>query len=102
MGEAVELKIALRRGLIVEQQHGAATRAEEVLEREDLPAEAQRVAREQSHLREGVEHDESRAALLDRAEHAVDDLLELDLSGMEERVGLAHRLGVLGGERSGE
>ena len=86
--EAVELQVAFGRGLVVEQQHRAVPRREELLEGEDLPPEAQRVAGEQPHLGERVEHDEPRPAALDRGEHAVDRLLELHLGGMEQRVAL--------------
>src|SRR6476661_129401 len=48
--EAVQLEIAFGRRLVVEQEHGTVARREELLEREDLPPEAERIAREQAHL----------------------------------------------------
>ena len=45
---------------VVEQQDGAVAAGEELLQREDLPPVAQRVAGEQPQLRERVEHDARR------------------------------------------
>ena len=56
VGDAVELRVALVGGLVVEQQHGALALREEVLQRQDLPAVAQRLVGEQPHFREAVEH----------------------------------------------
>ena len=94
--EAVELQVAFGGGLVIEEQDRAVARRKELLEGKDLAPEAQRVASEQPHLGERVEHDEPRPASLDRAEHAVDDFLELHLGGMEQGVGLASGVDVLG------
>lgn len=86
--QAVELQVALRRRLVVDQKDRALPVGEELLEREDLSAKAQRVAREEPHLGEGVEHDALRVVRLDRLEHRAHRLLELHLGRMEERVAL--------------
>ena len=61
MRDALQLQVVLGRRAVVEQQHGAVAAGEELLEREDLAAVAQRVAGQQPQLRERVEHD-ARAA----------------------------------------
>ena len=44
--QAVELHVSLRRRLVVEEQDRALPGRKELLEREDLPAKPQRIARE--------------------------------------------------------
>ena len=57
---------------VVEQQHRAVAPDEELLERQDLPAVAQRIAGEQPHLRQRVEDDARRAC---RRSTSVEDRL---------------------------
>ena len=59
--QALQLQVAAARGEVVEQQHRAVAAGEELLERENLAAVAQRLARQQPHLRQRVE-DDARAA----------------------------------------
>ena len=61
MGDALHLQVVVGRREVVEQHHRAVSRREELLEGEDLPAIAQRVAGQQAQLRERVE-DDARAA----------------------------------------
>ena len=53
--EAPQLKIAVFRRAVVEQQHGAVAPGEELLQAENLPAVAQRLARQQAHLGQRIE-----------------------------------------------
>ena len=57
MRDALQLQVVVRGRVVVEQQHGAVAAGEVFLEREDLPPVAQRIARQQAHLGERVEHD---------------------------------------------
>jgi hypothetical protein len=55
VGDALDLQVVIG-GQVVENEHRAIATAEELLEREDLAAEAQRVAREEPQFRERVEN----------------------------------------------
>jgi hypothetical protein len=57
-----------------------------VLEGEDLPPVAQRVARQQAHLREGVEDHPGGVDALHRLEHRAGGLRQLHLRRVEQRV----------------
>ena len=59
--QALQLQVAAARGEVVEQEHRAVAPGEELLEREDLTAIAQRLARQQLHLGQRVEHDPAAA-----------------------------------------
>jgi hypothetical protein len=74
------------RGHVVEQQGGAAAAGEELLQGEDLPAIAQRLAGQQAQLRQRVEHHAGRVQPLDRGEDLLDGGAELDLGGVEQGV----------------
>ena len=50
MGKALNLKIAVRRGEIVEQDDSALTAGEKLFECQDLPPVAQRISRQQTQL----------------------------------------------------
>src|SRR6187549_3096404 len=82
VGKTVELKVALRRGLVVEQQHRAVTSHEELLDRKNLPAKPERFARQQSHFGKGVENNSLRIEFLHDFENSIDGLLKLDLGRM--------------------
>ena len=55
VAETVQVEVVLVRGQVVEQQKGGVVEQEEVLERKDLTAVAQRPLREQPDLGEAVE-----------------------------------------------
>ena len=99
MREALELQIAGLRRAVVEQQHGAVTAGEELLETENLPAVAQRLAREQPHLGQRVEDDAGGADALHLGEHRFGRLAELDLRGMEKSVLVVGLEAFLGGRQ---
>ena len=93
--DAVQLQVARLRGLVVEQQHGARAGREELLERQHLAPVAQRVLREQAHLRQAVEDDAHRRDAIDLRRQRADRLAELDLRRIEDRllgVGIATAL----------
>ena len=71
---------------VVEQQDGALPRREELLERENLPAIAERAAGEQPQLRERVEDDPGRLQPLDVVEDRPGRRRQLDLRRVEHRV----------------
>jgi hypothetical protein len=98
VGEALELEVAGGGARVVEQQHRAALAGEVVLEGQDLPPVAQRVAGQQAHLGERVEHHPHGAHPLHGVEHRAGGLGKLHLRGVEEgvlRVGLEALLGRL-------
>src|SRR5687767_12909204 len=88
VGEAVQLQITLRRGLVVEKQHGARASDEELLERQDLSAEPQRLPRQEAHLGQRIEDDSSWIQLLHYLEHRVHRLLKLNFCWMKNCVAL--------------
>ena len=71
-------------GQVVEQQHGRAVPGEIVLQRQDLPAVAQRALRQQADLGQAVEHDARRLDALDRLEDQPGGLAELEVGGIEQ------------------
>ena len=79
MRDALQLQVGPSGGAVVEQQHGAAAAGEELLQREDLPAVAQRALRQQPQLGQRIEHHALRLDALDRVEHLVRRLGQLDL-----------------------
>jgi hypothetical protein len=79
MGDTVELQVAILGGLIVEQQHCAVARDEEVLERQNLPTVTQCVLGQKAHLRQAVEHDPHRSGFLHLAHHATRRLAQFNV-----------------------
>ena len=82
-------------GHIVEQEHGRTVAGEIMLQREDLPAIAQRALRQQADFRQAVDHDALRLQPLDRIEDALHGLAELEIGGIEQAlmlVGVEHAL----------
>jgi hypothetical protein len=73
--QTVQLKVALGRCLVVEQDHRAFASLEELLERENLTAEAEWLARKQSHLRQRVERHPRGVVFLYRLQDFVHGLL---------------------------
>ena len=67
VGDAVELEVGSFRGAVVEQEDGALAADEELLERENLAAIAERVLREQPELGERIEDDAGRIDFFDRS-----------------------------------
>ena len=82
-------------GQVVEQQHGAVAAGEELLERQDLPAVAQRVARQQPQLRERIEHHARRLDPLHVRQDRLRRLAQLHLRRVEHRVLLVRPQAVL-------
>jgi hypothetical protein len=93
--DALQLQVGPFGGAVVQQQHRAAAADEELLERQDLAAVAQRALRQQPQLGQRVEHQPSRAGLLDRGQHPADGLGQLDFRGRVHRE-IAVELAVLG------
>ncbi len=60
VGDGVELQVVLRGGEIVEQDHGALTLGEEVLQGQHLAPVAQRALGQEAQLREAVDHHPAR------------------------------------------
>ncbi|KAF1854886.1 hypothetical protein Lal_00009772 [Lupinus albus] len=73
-------------GLVVEQEDGAAARGEELLQRQDLAAVAQRILRQQAHFRQAVEHDAGRPDPVDLVHHVARRLAQLHFGGVEDRL----------------
>ena len=86
VGEALQLDVARLRGAVVQQEHRAVAAGEELLEGQDLAAVAQRITRQQPHLRQRIEHHAQRVHALDHLQHALGRLAQLDLGGVEQRV----------------
>ena len=84
--DAVQLEIAARPALVVEEQHGAGARREEVLERQDLAAIADRALCEQAEFGQAVDYHALRAKLVDLGHHVTDRLAELDLARVQQRL----------------
>src|SRR3954471_21026210 len=86
VGEALELEVARGVARVIEQQHRAILAVEVVLQRQDLPPVAQRVAGQQPHLGERVEDDSPRLHPLDRVQHRLRGLRKLHLGRVEQGV----------------
>src|SRR5712691_164150 len=84
--EALQLQVALGPVMIVQQQDGARSTSQELLQREDLAAIAERFAREQPHFGQRVEDDPRRAEPLDDVENPLNGLDQLDFRRVIERV----------------
>lgn|ERR1700694_3425786 len=85
-------------GASVQEQNGTVAPCEVLLQRENLAAVSQRVAREQSHFGQGVENDASGLRFLYQVHQFGNCLIELYLSGMEEGVQLRLHRFPRGGE----
>ncbi len=85
MAEAVQVGVAIgAAGQVVDQQHGRVAAGEELLEGEDLAAVAQRILREQPHLRQAVEDDPPRLHPLDLVLDQLDGLAEFGLPRVQD------------------
>jgi hypothetical protein len=80
----MQLQLTRLGGLVVEQQHGAAVAREAVLQREDLPAVAERGLRQQAQLRQAVEDEPRRPLLFDPLQDAPGGLPEFELGRVEQ------------------
>ena len=86
VGDAVELHVA---GSEVRSSSSSTVQlraGEELLQRQDLAAIAQRVLREQTQLRQAVEHDAVRLEVVDAVDDLPHRLAEFDLGGMQDRL----------------
>ena len=97
MSNAAQLQVARLGGLVVEQQHGAVLAREAVLERQDLPAVAQRGLRQEAQLRQAVQDQPRRPLLLEPLQNAPRGFPELgrmkqSLLLLAAEVGLGHQL----------
>ena len=84
VGDAVHRPIGGLGGEIVEHDHGRVVLGEVVLERQDLPAIAQRALRQEADFRQAVDHHALGLEPLDGLEDALDGLAELEIGGIEQ------------------
>ena len=84
--DALDLKVVGCTGQVVQEQYRAFSASEELLESEDLPAVAERVARQQSQFRERIEHDTRRLDPLDVGQDRSRRLAQLHLRRVEHGV----------------
>src|SRR5215210_8684730 len=82
--EAVQVEVVLVRGQVIEQEYGRVVEQEEVLERKDLAAVAQRPLREQPDLGEAVEDHPGGAYPFDLGQDHVHGLAEFEIGGVDE------------------
>jgi hypothetical protein len=92
--DAVKLEVGAVRGAVIEQQYRAPPPGEELLQGQDLTPIAQRLAREQANLGQGVEDHAHGFGELHLLEHRARGFAELDLGGMEDGVLLVPRWSV--------
>ena len=85
VAEALQLRVLAAR-LVVQQQHRGVHAGEVGLQRQDLAAEPQRIARQQLQLAERVEDDAGRPQAIDDRQQGPDGVAELDLGRMVEGV----------------
>ena len=86
MHDTLDLGIRVPGGLLGEQEEGGVGGGEVLFEGQHLPAVAQRVAREQAQLGEGIDDDAQRLDPLRFVEDPLEDLVQLDFGGVEEGV----------------
>ena len=86
MGNALELQIVTFGGAIIQQQHGAFASGKILLKSENLPAITQRIASQQTQLREGIKHYALRLKPFHFGQHRVGSVRQLDFSRIEDRV----------------
>ena len=84
--ERLQLQVAAGGRPVVQEEHGAIVADEKLLERKNLSTIAQRIAGQQPHLRQRVEHDAPRANPLEGLEHGGHGVAELDLGRVEDGV----------------
>ena len=92
----LEQEVVLHGGHVVEQQHGAAAPAEELLQRQNLAPVAQRRAREQPQLGQRIEDHTRGLDLVDIGQDRQRLLRQLHLGRMEDRVLLLRLQRILG------
>ena len=83
--DALDVRVVIMRGEIVEQHHRAAAAIEILLQRQDLPPIAERASGQQPELGQRVDHHARRAETLDVGEHLLRRGGELHLGQMEHR-----------------
>ena len=88
MRNALDLQVVVGLRAVVEEQHRAPAAGEELLQREDLAAIAQRIAREQTQFRHRVEHDAGRLDLVHFGEDRLRGFAELDLGRVKDGIAL--------------
>src|SRR2546423_8286009 len=80
----MQLKILLMRREVVEQQHSALAARKEMFEGEDLTTIAQRVLRQEAHLRKAVEHHAHGLILTNLLKNQLGGFAELHFRGVEK------------------
>ena len=85
VGDALQMIVLDAAGAIVEQQHGAVLSAEELLQREHLPAIAQGTLRDQPQLGQRVDHEALGTVLVHGGDQGLRGFPELHLGGVEYR-----------------
>ena len=84
MRDAVELKIALGRGEVVENEDGTSPPGKEMFQRQDLPPVTQRVLSQQPHLGQAVEYHSERLNFIDLLKYQFGCFTELQLRRMKQ------------------
>ena len=86
MRDRMQLQVAGFGRAVVQHQHGAVPAREEMLQRQDLAAIAQRVLRQQAQFRQAVQHHAHRVGPVHQIEDAAHRLSQLHLAGMQKRL----------------
>jgi hypothetical protein len=86
MGEAEEHHVPRGTGAVIHHEHGPVPPREVLLERQHLPAVAQRVLGQQAQFGERIEHDARGTGALHDVLHGADRGAELHLGRMEHGV----------------
>ena len=84
--DALHLQIAIDRGQVVEQQHGALPGRKELLQRENLPPIAERTSGQQPQLRERIKDHTGGFQPFHIVENQLRDRRQLDFRRVEHRV----------------
>src|SRR4051794_8594198 len=97
MGDGLELNVLLARAAIVQQEDRAIPIGEEMFESQNLPAVAERVAREQANLGERIQNHTARLQTIDFLENVLSGVLKFYIGRMESRVLIFGPKTILGG-----
>src|SRR4051794_33390582 len=97
MGDGLELNVLLARAAIVQQEDRAIPIGEEVFESQNLPAVAERVAREQADLGQRVQNYAARLQTIHFLENVLCGVLEFHVGRMERGILILGPKTILGG-----
>ena len=95
--DGAKLEVVAVHGAIVEQKHGCFAAGEELLEGKQLSTVAHDVGREETKLRQRIDHEPRGPDVIDHPGQAFDRRGQLDLAGMEDGVLLLRREAGFGG-----